>query len=35
MQEKTTRAIQIFNQMLKEGKRIAAGFHVACQKKLE
>ena len=30
IEEKTTKAIQIFNQMLKAGKRIAAGFHVAC-----
>ena len=30
IEEKTTKAIQIFNQTLKEGKRIAAGFHVAC-----
>lgn len=30
IEEKTPRAIQIFNQMLEEGKRIAAGFHVAC-----
>ena len=30
IEDKTTGAIQIFNQMLKEGKRIAAGFHVAC-----
>lgn len=30
IEEKTTRAIQIYNQMLKAGRRVAAGFHVAC-----
>ena len=30
IEDKTTKAIQLFNQTLKAGKRIAAGFHVAC-----
>jgi hypothetical protein len=30
IEEKTTRAIQIFNQVLEEDRRVAAGFHVAC-----
>ncbi|UCE56928.1 MAG: hypothetical protein JSV31_16240 [Desulfobacterales bacterium] len=30
IEEKTSKAIQIFNQLLQEGKRVAAGFHVAC-----
>ena len=30
IEEKTPKAIQIYNQTLKAGKRIAAGFHVAC-----
>ena len=30
IEEKTTKAIQIYNQMLKADKRVASGFHVAC-----
>ncbi len=30
IEEKTTKAVETFNQLLKEGQDIAAGFHLAC-----
>ena len=30
IEEKTTKAVEIFNRLLKEGQDIAAGFHLTC-----
>ena len=30
IEEKTTRAVETFNRLLKEGQNIAAGFHLTC-----
>lgn len=30
IEEKTSKAVKTFNRLLKEGKKISAGFHLAC-----
>jgi hypothetical protein len=30
IEKKTTKAIEVFNQLFQEGRKVAAGFHISC-----
>ena len=30
IEKKTTKAIEVFNQLFREGRKVAAGFHITC-----
>ncbi|NOQ19486.1 MAG: hypothetical protein GQ571_05905, partial [Desulfobacterales bacterium] len=30
IEKKTAKAIEVFNKLYQEGKRVAAGFHITC-----